>query len=141
IAELELYSENDYVITYNGALIQKTKSKEIVTQTGLTFDDYIAIDALARKLNVHLHTETETTMYTSNRDISPYTVLEAHLVNMPLKFRTPEEMTPELNILKMMMIDDPAVLDAAITNIPKEFYDKYTIVKSTPYFLEFLNKE
>ena len=60
---------------------------------------------------------------------------------MPLKFRTPEEMTPELNILKMMMIDDPAVLDAAITNIPKEFYDKYTIVKSTPYFLEFLNKK
>ena len=141
IAELDLYSENDYVITYNGALIQKTKSQEIISQVGLTHDDYIAIDGLARKLNVHFHTETEKFMYTSNRDISRYTVLESHLVDMPLKFRTPEEITPDLNIMKMMMVDDPEILDTAITKIPQEFYNKYTIVKSTPYFLEFLNKK
>jgi Cof subfamily protein (haloacid dehalogenase superfamily) len=32
-------------------------------------------------------------------------------------------------------------LDKAIEQIPKEFYDKYTVVKSAPYFLEFLNKK
>lgn len=141
IEELDLYSDNDYVVTYNGSLIQKTKTKEVVSKFELSHDDYLAIDGLARKLNIHLHTETEDTMYTSNRDISRYTVLESHLVNMPLKYRTQEEMTDELNILKMMMIDEPALLDEAITHIPQEFYDKYTIVKSAPYFLEFLNKK
>lgn len=141
IDELDLYSENDYVVTYNGALIQKTKSKETISQVGLSHADYLAIDTLARQLEVHLHTETEDTMFTSNRDISKYSVLEAHLVDMPLKYRTQEEMTADLNILKMMMIDDPEVLDAAIAKIPADFHERYTIVKSTPYFLEFLNKK
>ena len=141
IAELDLYSDNDYVVTYNGSLIQKTKTKEVVSKFELSHEDYLAIDGLARKLNIHLHTETEDTMFTSNRDISRYTVLESHLVNMPLKYRTQEEMTEDLTIIKMMMIDEPELLDQAITLIPEEFYERYTIVKSTPYFLEFLNKK
>ena len=39
-----------------------------------------------------------------------------------------------------MYIDEPEILDAAIAKIPQEFYDKYTIVKSTPFYLEFMNK-
>lgn len=141
IEELDLFGENDYVVTYNGSLIQKTKTKEIVSKFELTYDDYLAIDTLARKLNVHLHTETADTMYTSNRDISRYTVLESYLVNMPLKFRTQDEMNAELNILKMMMIDEPEILERIPPLIPAEFYEQYTIVKSAPYFLEFLNKK
>lgn len=40
-----------------------------------------------------------------------------------------------------MMIDEEEVLQKAVDNLPKEVYDKYTVVRSTPYFLEFLNKE
>ena len=39
-----------------------------------------------------------------------------------------------------MMIDEPEVLQKAVDNLPKEVYEKYTVVRSTPYFLEFLNK-
>lgn len=38
---------------------------------------------------------------------------------MPLKYRTPEEMTPDMNIVKMMMIDEPEILDAAIARLPQ----------------------
>ncbi|HPR81935.1 MAG TPA: sugar-phosphatase [Enterococcus sp.] len=141
LEELDLFSGNDYVITYNGSLVQSTHDKEIVSKFGLSHDDYLEIELLARKLGVHLHTETEDTMYTSNRDISPYTIHEAFLVNMPLKYRTPEEMTEELSIIKMMMIDEPALLDEIIPLIPESFMEKYTVVKSTPFFLEILNKE
>lgn len=141
LKEIDLYSDNDYVITYNGSLVQKTKNEEVVSRFGLTHDDYLEIDALARKLNVHLHTETIDAIYTSNRDISPYSVLESNLTNMPLKYRTQEEITPAFNILKMMMIDDPEILDAAIAKIPNEINEKFTVVKSTPYFLEFMHKE
>jgi Cof subfamily protein (haloacid dehalogenase superfamily) len=50
-------------------------------------------------------------------------------------------MTEELSIIKMMMIDEPALLDEIIPLIPESFMEKYTVVKSTPFFLEILNKE
>lgn len=40
----------------------------------------------------------------------------------------------------MMFIDDPEILDTLIAKIPQEFHDKYNIVKSTPFYLEFMNK-
>ena len=39
-----------------------------------------------------------------------------------------------------MMIDEPAILDDAITRIPDEVREKYTVMKSSPYFLEILDK-
>ena len=40
-----------------------------------------------------------------------------------------------------MMIDEPEILGPAMEKLPKEVYEKYTVVRSTPFFLEFLNKE
>lgn len=141
IDELGLDKEGDYVITYNGSLVQNSATKEQISMFGLSYDDFLTIEMTARKLGIHLHTETEEAIYTANRDISPYTIHEAFLVNMPLYYRTPEEMTPDLNIIKMMMIDEPELLDLAEQNLPKSFYETYTVVKSTPFFLEFMNKQ
>jgi Cof subfamily protein (haloacid dehalogenase superfamily) len=49
-------------------------------------------------------------------------------------------MDPTLEISKMMMIDEPDILDAAIAKLPKSFYAEYTILKSEPFYLEVLNK-
>jgi len=39
-----------------------------------------------------------------------------------------------------MMIDEPEILDKAIARIPAEVKEKYTVLKSAPYFLEILDK-
>ena len=39
-----------------------------------------------------------------------------------------------------MYIDEPEILDIAIKRIPKEFQDRFTIVKSAPFYLEILGK-
>jgi hypothetical protein len=39
-----------------------------------------------------------------------------------------------------MMIDEPAILDKAIARIPADVKEKYTVLKSAPYFLEILDK-
>ncbi len=65
-----------------------------------------------------MHTIDDSAIYTANRNIGKYTIHEASLVNMPLKYRTVDEMTPEMNIIKMMMIDEPEVLDPAIAKLP-----------------------
>ena len=138
--ELNLKEEGDYVITFNGGLVQDTSTGEnIITET-MTYEDYLDIEFLSRKLDVHMHAITKQGIYTANRNIGKYTVHESSLVNMPIFYRTPEEMGDK-EIIKMMYIDEPEVLDAAIEKIPQEFFDKYTIVKSTPFYLEFMNKK
>ncbi|MGM9903912.1 HAD superfamily hydrolase [Enterococcus sp. 10A9_DIV0425] len=138
--ELNLYQDNDYVITYNGALVQQTKSGEIIARHGLSYEDFLEIEVMARRVGSHLHSIDDQAIYTANRDISAYTIHEASLVKMPLKYRTVDEMTPDMQIVKMMMIDEPEILDAAIDRLPQAFREKYTTVKSAPYYFEVLNK-
>ncbi len=134
VKRVEFFQDNDYVITYNGALVQQTKSGKIIARHGLTHEDFLEIEVMARRVGSHLHSIDDKAIYTPNRDISAYTIHEASLVKMPLKYRTPEEMTPDMNIVKMMMIDEPEILDAAIARLPQTFRDKYTTVKSAPYY-------
>ncbi|MEG1503278.1 sugar-phosphatase [Enterococcus sp. 22-H-5-01] len=136
---LELNQVDDYIITYNGGLVLNTNTWEVIAEHSLTRENYLEIDHLARTLDIHLHSADKKAMYTSNRDISSYTVLEAHLVNMPLHFRTPEEIAHDVTPVKMMMIDEPEVLKAAFEKIPAEYFEKYTIVRSSPFFVEWLN--
>lgn len=139
--ELGFTGEDDYVITFNGALAQKVKSKEILAHHTLTIADYYKMERLALELGVHMHTETTEAMYTSNKDISKYTVIESGMTNMPLHYCTAEEMDRDMIISKMMFIDDPAILDAAIPHIPEKYLEEYEFVKSRDFFLEILNKK
>lgn len=139
LQELNLTDSGDLVITFNGGLVQDVATGNELIKETLSFNDYQDIELLSRKLNVHLHAITKQGIYTANRNIGKYTVHEATLVNMPIFYRTPEEMADK-EIIKTMMIDEPEILDAAIANIPQEFYERFTIVKSTPFYLEIIPK-
>ncbi|MGT2742965.1 sugar-phosphatase [Streptococcus plurextorum] len=137
--QLNLCDKGDYVITFNGALVQDVATGEDLVKETLSYQDYLDLEFLSRQLNVHMHAITKEGIYTANRNIGKYTVHESSLVNMPIFYRTPEEMTDK-EIVKMMFVDEPEVLDAAIAQIPSDFFQKYTIVKSTPFYLEILRK-
>ncbi len=141
LLELDLQQEGHYCITNNGALVQRTVNGDRVSETTLDFDDYLYFEALSRQLGVHFHALTFSTLYTANRDIGRYTIYEAFLTGMPLKFRRVDEMDRGLRFPKVMMVDEPAILDHAISQIPQEAFDRYTIMKSAEYYLELLRKE
>lgn len=65
---------------------------------------------------------------------------ESFVATIPLVFCEAEKMDPNTQFLKVMMIDEPAILDCAIARIPQEVKEKYTVLKSAPYFLEILDK-
>ncbi|AJI96283.1 HAD hydrolase, IIB family protein [Yersinia ruckeri] len=140
LRELDMENSNDYCISNNGALVQKAATGECVLQETLSFDDYLYFEALARQLGVHFHAFDYNTLYTANKDISKYTVHEVLLTGIPLKYRSISEMDSAMRFPKVMMIDEPEPLDRAIAQIPAEAFDSYTIMKSSPYFLEILNK-
>lgn len=138
---LGLTGKEDYVITYNGSLVQAVQSEQVISAYELSYEDYLEIEMMARKVGVHLHVSGKDAIYTANRDLSPYTIYESFLVNMPVKYRTQEEMNQNIEMIKMMMIDEPEILDAAIAKLPDSFRQQYTVVKSAPFYLEVLNKK
>ena len=108
LEELDMYGENDYVLSYNGGLVLKTKNREAICKIGLTGEDLHYLYEISKELGVNIHAFSETKGLITPKN-SKYTEEE--------------------------------VLQKAIDNLPKEVYDKYTVVRSAPYFLEFLNKE
>ena len=139
LEELKLKAHGDYVITFNGGLVQDTANGETIVSEALSYDDYLDLEFLSRKLGVHMHAITKEGIYTANRNIGKYTVHESSLVNMPIFYRTPEEMADKA-IIKMMFIDEPEILDAAIAKIPEQYHERFNLVKSTPFYLELLPK-
>lgn len=141
LKELRLEGEGDYAITFNGALVQKADTKEIMAHHTMNHQDYLTLLEEAEAAGIHYHVLDTQNLYTPNRDISKYTVVESYLTDTPLFYRAPEEMDPHAAYSKMMMIDEKDVLDAGIARLPETLWEDYTVLRSMPYFLEFLNKE
>ncbi|MDR0691021.1 MAG: sugar-phosphatase [Streptococcaceae bacterium] len=136
---LELNGKKDFVITYNGGLLQEAQTGKEIARYSLTYDDYLEIEMWSRKLKVHMHAITNDAIYTANRNISHYTVRESTLVNMPIYYRTADEMTENLEIVKTMYIDEPDHLTKVIQRFPAHLKEKYTTVRSAPFYFEILN--
>lgn len=134
--ELGIESDQDYCIACNGALVQNIGSGERVVEFPLSFDDFLFCEKVARDLGIHFQALDGQRMYTPNQDISIYTVADSHLSHVPLSYRRVEDMDPSMQFIKLMMIDEPAVLDAAIQRLPNELTERFAVLKSAPFFLE-----
>lgn len=44
-------------------------------------------------------------------------------------------------VIKAMLIDEPEKLEKAVSKLDKQYYKDYTVVRSAPFFLEFMNKD
>ncbi|MBY5035212.1 sugar-phosphatase [Streptococcus gallolyticus] len=139
LKELNLTDPGDYVISFNGGLVQDTATGEDILKETLSYEDYLDLELLARRLNLPMHVSTKEGMYTANRNIGKYTIYEAMLVNSPVFYRTPEEIADK-EIIKMMMVDEPEILDAAIEKIPAYFFERFNIAKSAPFYLDITPK-
>lgn len=140
LEELDMYTDKDYVLSYNGALIQKTLSKEVVGKIALTGQDLHYLKKLSDELKVNIHAFSETKGLITPKN-SKYTEVEASINNININEINFDTISNDEVIIKIMMIDEPEILGPAMEKLPKEVFEKYTVVRSTPYFLEFLNKE
>lgn len=139
--ELDLVSEGNYAIGYNGGVIQKTHNSEVTSQILMPEDSFDLLYRLSLDLNVHIHLLTAKEVITPNKDVSHYTVVEAYINTIPLLYMTPEEISDVKAINKIMFIDEPDVLETAIGQLPDWIYEKFNVVRSAPFFLEILPKE
>lgn len=138
LEKLDLFDEKDYVVAFNGALVQSTKTKEVIYDQPLSFECYRELFELSLQLGVHIHALTDTSVLTPKNN--PYTEIESNINHIPIVESEIDDIDPNTTIVKVMFVDDPEILDRIFPLIPQVIIDKYAILRSAPYFLEFLDK-
>lgn len=138
LKQLNLVNEDDYAIAFNGALIQNVKTGEVIAENIMTHQDLKYLYTLSLKLKVNVHALTYDSVLTPKW--SKYSQLEATQNQTPLDIVDFNNLDSSIPLVKIMFIDEAEILDRVIKNLPEEVYEKYTVVRSCPYFLEFLNK-
>lgn len=138
--ELELTSKDDYVIGLNGALVCKCDDYSIISSNEtLKGKDLKYIYNKVKDLKTYFHA------FTRNED----------LVNIKSKFSEDEEKRINLKvrvvdflldikdddeILKVVLEEEKEVLDRITSQIPKELFEEYNIIRTVDFMLEFMKK-
>lgn len=142
--ELELNDQDDqYVISFNGALVQTTAG-QVRSKFTLPLADVIDLAGAAFKQGVKLVIETADYMYSLTQDISPYAVHESKLVSLPLRYRSLDQIVADRDHLvfsKVMLTDEPLKLDRFLSHLEEDepVRNLFNMVRSEPYYLEFIN--
>lgn len=115
----------------------KTTSGKIIAARSLSYEDYLDLQNIATKLGLHFHVESSERLFTSDRDLGKYTIVEGYLVNIPVCFRLPDELRDE-TLIKAMYIDDPEKIEAAVRHeeLFNPLNDRITFTRSTPMYYE-----
>ena len=139
IKELELDKNTNYVINFNGAAINKTDNYASIYNCNLTKSEMLEIEGFAKKHKVHSHAFINGDCYIEEN--GEYSDVEANINHIPLHLIQYKEVNDDVKINKYMFADEPSKLKEICPLLPQKFFDKYTVVFSAPFFLEFLNKE
>lgn len=141
LEQLNLISEGDYVITYNGALIQHSHNGTIVAHHTLDRQDFMVVSEWAEKAGLHFHGVNDSGIYTPNKNISYYSVRESFITTVPLRYRSRKEIPSDMTFSKLMMVDPPEIMEKGLEKLPKDISDRYTVLRSELFFLEFMHKQ
>ncbi|KRM69339.1 Cof-like hydrolase [Apilactobacillus ozensis DSM 23829 = JCM 17196] len=139
LKKLGISGNQEYAITFNGSQVQDSNGR-VIEKYALKHSDFKEIEKLSHELKTNFQIETNDYIYATNRDLSPFSITESYLVNMPIRVRTPEEITEDFDIIKAMLIANPDVIDNAMENIPDDLTERLSMVRSEPVFIEFMNK-
>lgn len=139
--ELGLTDEGDFMITYHGALVQRTDTLEEIIHYTLTHEDLLQWHTLAADLKSNFHSVRNDGVYTDSRDLDQFSLIEPTVNNIPLRIRTMNEMKQEMTYSKFIMADEFEVIQNLEEHISTEMRQKYTVVRSMPNTIEVLNKE
>lgn len=142
LEELDLMDEGDYSITYNGGLVQKNRTSEVVSQKVLTYEHIKDIYHLSQQLQVPMNMlDLEFVyepMYPEGRDSMYETLMSASL---PFVERNIDAFGSGHVFNKVVFCTDPEYLDEAIAKIPAAYWERYSMMKSRPLLFEIMHPE
>ncbi len=140
LKELGLTTTSDYVILYNGGKILNVGKNEIIHST--TIDGKIVKElykkSIEEKVFIHAFKENEDLI---TNEKNPYTLVEETINKIDAKVFDFNNIKDDEKFIKAMLVDSDENI-TRITPLFKKIYDgKYSVLRSSKIFLEFLNIE
>ncbi|MGR5175151.1 Cof-type HAD-IIB family hydrolase [Vibrio parahaemolyticus] len=136
--ELQLNTEHDFVIHFNGTFVQKVSSGEVLHQQMLDGRRAKEVANLAKSLGLHCHAFSRQLGLIATES-NPYTDHEAEINKLDITIYDFDKLEDDHEIIKAMIVGEPEKLTQGINDIPGHYHEGYTVVQSAPFFLEFLN--
>lgn len=142
--EIDLRDEGDLAITYNGGLIQKTQSGEIVHQITLNREECKEVYELGQNLHLPVNFIDLNYIYEPPYPKGAESIYMADrrkdTNKIGLQFKEVDiQNLPEPFFINKIVMSRPAEeLDAKIPKIPSYYHEKFNIYKSQDFILEVL---
>lgn len=140
IEELGLNESGDYSITFNGGLVQKNDTGEILSKSALPYEDIQRLISLMQSLDLPLDVLSEEVVLqlpTSTNYPSIYGELNKLLTFKPTAI---EALKPDELYNKVVVAYHQEYLDHQIAKIPDSYRQDYEVIKTRSNLLEFMPK-
>lgn len=141
VAQIGLNSEQDYMITFNGALVQQAADGTIIKQYPLSYDDLQTWQRVTQTLQLPLNAIDEHYVYEPldypDNHPSLYFKTRKGLATKQLDYAN---FSTEHVFNKFVICDEPDYLDEQVLKIPEDLRERYSIFKSQSNLLEIVEK-
>lgn len=139
LEKLDLTSNDDYVIIYNGGKILNVGKNETIYSTTITGKTVKELYEESKILNTDIHAfRIDEELITPKHN--PYTDVEARINHIEDHLYDFNNISDDELFIKCMLVSENEVLTNAMANVNEKFYTDYSMVRSSTIFLEFLNK-
>jgi Cof subfamily protein (haloacid dehalogenase superfamily) len=138
LEHLGLTGVDDFVVSYNGSLVQRVGNGEVLHKTSLKGIDAKELLKVSQQLGVFIHAFSVKQGLVTQKH-NTWTDHEASLNGIVATEVDFNKLDDDEDIIKVMFVADPNVLTDAINRLPAYLKQQYTVVQSAPFFLELLH--
>ena len=138
--ELNLNTNNDYVILYNGAKIINVGTQELIYSSTISGKEVKELYQEALKLNIDFHAFRKNGELITPRH-NPYTDVEATINKVKDNIHDIVSLNDNDEFLKAMMVGEDLNVTRVIDEIKPIYKERFSVVRSSRIFLEFLDKK
>lgn len=136
LKEIGLAGDDQYVITYNGGIIE-TIAGTVIKKHPLASFDFAKIQHLSEQYHVHFNVlDDQSKIYTTNHHLNWYTIGQANENEAGLTVLDPTDLPFTKTLIKGVWTGEPDELDSFEKVVRQEFSSAYYVVRSMPVFLE-----
>lgn len=138
--DLGIAGDEQYVITYNGGIVE-TVSGKVLSKKILDNKDYRRIVKYVTEHQMPYYVLDDlSNVYTSDRNINRIAVIQAWENGAGIFVRTPDELPADFSITKAAIVGEKGVLDQFEAPVKDEFNQDYYVVRAGDNFLELMHQ-
>lgn len=138
LQQLGIDSQRDYIIVYNGANVMNVKTRESIFSCLIDGKTVKGLYDESVRLGVDIHAFRENEQLITPKH-NPYTDIEATINKLTDVITDFTTISDDDKFLKCMLVGCDEDISRCIKDVNPKYYNKFSMVRSSKIFLEFLN--